>query len=119
MLEECLPIEETWHYWQMKKQNGYLRRFKNGAQQAEAVELKKGEEIDFSVFFDWSDPFTSKDWSVTVWAPDGPVKIWNVNPDIQSNSFDVIEGEEIEEPATDDQEMEEEEPAFEDEDNEE
>jgi len=109
----------------MEKKNPYLVPFEYGASEVGPVELKKDEEIDLEVYFDWSEVTkVSKDWSVTVWAPDGSVKIWNATSDIKSDEFHVIEGEKIEdeeyeEPATDDEEIEDEEPAIDDEDNEE
>ena len=68
----------------------YFRVFYEGDYQLDPFTLKPGEDVDIVVEFDFSNPQVSNDWSVTLWAPDGPVSVRYKDNRYESDHFPLL-----------------------------
>ena len=67
----------------------WARSFRYGSHQLEKFTIAAGESVQVTTEWNWTDPNHPKDWSVTVWAKDGPVTVTN-NNGRTSDVFPVI-----------------------------
>ena len=64
--------------------------FRYGSHQLEGFTMKANESVKIITEWNWTDPNHEKDWSVTVWAPDGEVLITH-NEGRSSDTMPVID----------------------------
>ena len=82
---------DTGKYHSIKAPHDYYYRvFNEGDHQLAPFVLSPNNPIDIVVEFDFSNPQVSADWSVVMWAPDGPVSVTYKNNEYETMHFPLL-----------------------------
>ena len=82
---------DTGKYHSIKAPHDYYYRvFNEGDHQLAPFVLSPNNPIDIVVEFDFSNPQVSADWSVVMWAPDGPVSVTYKDNEYDTMHFPLL-----------------------------
>lgn len=86
MATECIDKSSAKRHGIKVPHDRYTRTFRYGDHQLEPFTMQANTSIEIITEWNWTDSAKPKDWSVVVWAKDGPITIVNQN----GNASDVM-----------------------------